>query len=370
MKRLAVIFIFIFLFSFGVKAEESTTYEEQYKSSGIEEIKQSIDKDTLNYLEQYGINPSDRNIADKLSTENVFGHIWNFFKSGLARPLKCLASILCIVLITCLITAFSKTSYSFAPATFAGTLAASIIMAKDLWSAVNAAVSALKACSAFMLSFVPAFAGIVTLSGKAVTGAAAGAALLIAAQAVSNISSFFILPLMGGYLAISICSGISPFLSGTKTAETVKKIAVFVLSLVTTVFIGVISIQTAVNSNADTLSLKTAKFLLGSGVPIAGAALSEAAGTVYASMSLLKSTVGIYGVAVVAAIMLPILCELIIWRGVMLLSSALSDMFGNEKMSSLLRAVDMMLAVLAGVLLTVVFTFIISLSTVVKAGGG
>lgn len=370
MKRIIVIFLLVLLFSVGVKAEENETYEEQYKASGIEEIKQSIDKDALNYLQQYGIDPNDRNIADKLSAENVFSHIWNFFKNGLTRPIKCLAAILCIILLSCLVTAFSDKSQGFAPALFAGTLAASVIMAKDLWSALNAAVSALKACSAFMLSFVPAFAGIVTLSGKAVTGAAAGAALLISAQAVSNISSFFILPLMGGYLAISICSGVSPFLSGTKTAETVKKAAVFILSLISTVFIGVISIQTAVNSSADTLTLKTAKFLLGSGVPIAGTALSEAAGTVYASMSLLKSTVGIYGVAVVAVIMLPILCELIIWRGVMLLSSALSDMFGNEKMSSLLKAVDMMLAVLIGVLLTVIFTFIISLSVVIKAGGG
>ena len=70
----------------------------------------------------------------------------------------------------------------------------------------------------------------------------------------------------------------------------------------------------AVNSSADTLTAKTARFIIGSSVPVAGGVLSEALGTVTASVTLLKSSVGIYGAAACAAILLPLITELLMWR--------------------------------------------------------
>ena len=69
-----------------------------------------------------------------------------------------------------------------------------------------------------------------------------------------------------------------------------------------------------VNSAADNLSMRTAKFIIGSAVPVAGGVLSEALGTLTASVSLLKSSVGIYGVVACVVIFLPLLTELFLWR--------------------------------------------------------
>ena len=175
---------------------------------------------------------------------------------------------------------------------------------------------------------------------------------------------------MGGYLAVSVTSSVSPLINQSGIAESIKKIAMWILSFISTVFIGVLGIQTTVSASADTLTMRTAKFILGSSIPVAGTAISEAFSTVTSSMGLLKSSVGIYGVVVLLLIFLPIITELILWRIVLLINTAASDIFSLPKISSVLKAVDMMLALLIGIILTIAVVFIISLTVVITAGKG
>ena len=219
-----------------------------------------------------------------------------------------------------------------------------------------------------MLSFIPVFAVIVAASGAPVTSASSSGLLLLATQAVSYFSSFVILPLMGGYLALSISSSVSPLINRSGIAEGIKKIAVWVLSAVSAVFVGILGVQTAVNSAADNLSVKTAKFILGTAVPVAGTALSEAVNTVTASMGLLKSSVGIYGTVAAAAIFLPLIIELLMWRAVLIVTGAVSELMSLPKISSLLKAVDVMISLLVGIMLLTLTVFIISLTVVVTFG--
>ena len=219
-----------------------------------------------------------------------------------------------------------------------------------------------------MLSFIPVFAVITAASGAPVTSASMSALLLTAAQGVSYISSFAVAPLMGGYLAVSISGAVSPLLKKTEIASIIKRLSCFIMALVSTVFVGILGIQTAVNSSADSLTAKTAKFIIGSSVPVAGGVLSEALGTVTASMGLLKSSVGIYGAVACAAVILPLAAELLIWRGVLILASAAAELFSLSVISGILRAVDSVMSVLIGILLITGAMFVISLAIVVTAG--
>ena len=63
--------------------------------------------------------------------------------------------------------------------------------------------------------------------------------------------------------------------------------------------------------------------------------------------------------------LLPLIAELLIWRLVLLVTSAAAELFSLSEISGLLRAVDSMLSVLAGVILMVGAMFIISLAAVV-----
>ena len=85
-------------------------------------------------------------------------------------------------------------------------------------------------------------------------------------------------------------------------------------------------------------------------------------------MGLLKSSVGIYGVAVCLFTFLPLITELLMWRAVLLITAGISELFSVTEISGLLKAVDSMMSVLVGIILLVGAMFIISLALVVSAG--
>lgn len=370
MKKIIFTILFSFLFILPVSAQETSYYTEQYEISGAEEIKEYIDEDALRFLEENGLGPENEGWVNSLNAENIFSHIWDFVKNGAKGPSRAAAFILSIILITAAVTSFGDTDGRFAPALFAATLAVALVLATDVWKVISASAEVLEGTSYFMLSFIPVFVGIVSLSGMAVTGASMGALLIGGAEAVSSVSSFFVLPMMGGYLSLSVCSTVSPLLNGSNIAATVKKSTLWILSFVTTLFLGILSVQTAVNSSADSLSMRTARFILGTSVPVAGNVLSEALTTVTASMGLLRSSVGIYGVVALSVMFLPVITELIMWRLAMTVTGMTAQFFSLPKISALLKAVDDMLALLIAIILLVAGMFIISLTVVITAGKG
>ena len=340
-------------------------YAEQYEKSGAGELSENLPDSVREYFEESGIDPSDYGWTDNLTAKSVFSHIFGFIASGAKSPLRAGAAILAVILISAALASAEIKSGAVTAAVYASAAAAAAVVAVPVASVVNASVNAVKGTGVFMLSFIPVFAVIVASAGAQATSVSMSALLLAAAQGVTYVSGFAVLPLMGGYLAVSITSAVSPLMRRTGIADILKKAAMWIMAFISTVFLGILGIQTAVNSSADGLVSKTAKFIIGSSVPVAGGVLSEALGTVTASMGLLKSSVGIYGALACAAMLLPLIAELLIWRLVLLVTSAAAELFSLSEISGLLRAVDSMLSVLAGVILMVGAMFIISLAAVV-----
>ena len=376
-KKLRILILFCLLsalLTLGVRAEESGSpdefYSEQYKNSGAEEIENNLPEQTREYFNENGIDPSDYNWVNSISAESVFKHIFTFIASGAKAPLKAGAGIIAIILISAALGCVEIKSSAMTAAVYAAAAASAAVIAVPVSSVINASVNALRGTGIFMLSFIPIFAVIVAASGAAVTAASMSALLLTASETVTYISSFAVLPLMGGYLAISLSGAVSPAIKKSGIAETVKKLAFWIMAFISAVFIGILGIQTAVNASADTLASKTAKFIIGSSVPVAGGVLSEAINTVTASMGLLKSSVGIYGALACAVTLLPLVIELLIWRAVLLVTSAASELFSLGGIAGLLRAVDSMMSVLIGIILLVGAMFVISLAAVVTGVRG
>ena len=368
MKKIIVltaVIILIFSVRFCVCADDDV-YGEIYRESGMEEVNRSLDGDTRDFLNGENIDPKDPGWVNSLNAENVFSHIFAFLKSGAKAPLKAGAAVIAIVVIAAAFNAYGAGKTDTA-VKFAVTLSVCAVTVFGIYGSINAAVNAVKGSSSFMLTFVPVYMSILSVSGARVTAVSGGAMLLAAAEFISGVSAFFLTALMGAYLSLGISSSVSPLLNGAALAETLKKTGMWLMSLCTTVFIGVLSIASTVNSAADSMTARTAKFIIGTCVPVAGTALSGAVNTVSASMALLRTSVGIYGVAVLSVIFLPVLAELLLWRLMLCVSSGVCEVFSIGETARLLKAVDSMFAFLIGALLLVEATFVISLSVIVGA---
>ncbi len=366
-KNIVLIIALIFCLIIPVSAEETDIYKEQFDASGIDNIQNEIPDSAKDFLDDFSINLSDSNWVSSLNGENAIKHIISFIKSGASTPFKTFGIILALIILSTVITTAVKDNMS-ETVTFATVLAVGATLLSPIYTVITATVDALYGCAMFMTAFVPIFAGIIAASGKPLTSASMSGVLLLAANFVSFIANSAVIPLMGGHLSLSIAASVSPLIQNTNLAGTVKKFSLWIMGFISTIFIGILSIQTAVNSSADSLSLRTAKFIVGSTVPVAGGVLSEALSTVTASLTLLKSSVGIWGVLICAVAFLPIIVELLIWRFGLWGLSFLSDTLGIPKISTLLKSVDSVLSVLVGIVLLSAALFIISLTVVIIGG--
>ena len=186
----------------------------------------------------------------------------------------------------------------------------------------------------------------------------------MACQVVAQIVSSVLVPLMGIYLAFCIAGSLAPGIDVNAVAQVIRKTVSWALGLLLTIFVGLLSLQTMVASGSDTVVSKTAKFLIGSFVPVVGSALSDAFVATQGYMKLLKTTVGVFGVLVAAMTFLPILLQTVMWYLAVNLSSALGEMLGVKPVAQILKSASATLGVLIAVILCFALLIIISTSLV------
>ncbi len=358
-----IIFILFGLCSTKCYAEEVSPddiYQNFFEQSGADRLNDYLPQDIDDYMELFDLDNPHNSVKENLNVKNVFSILADFLKNNIKTPLKTGILILCLILFS---SALGST-YDNKMLHFVTNISVSAVA---VFPAVSIAVGisdAISSSGTFMLAFVPVMAVLIAVKGKPLTSAGFVSVMTIAVQTVTMICSYFVVPLSSMQLAVGISSSLSHNLTPPAVASTIKKISTWTLTFICTVFLCILSIQTAINSPADNLYSKTAKFVLGSAVPVVGNVVSEAFNTVRGSLQLLNSSVALYAVLAVAFILLPILIELIVWRMVLGITHSLSEMLNLKETAILIKSVDQCFALLLGLSILVFALFIISIGIV------
>ena len=95
-------------------------------------------------------------------------------------------------------------------------------------------------------------------------------------------------------------------------------------------------------------------------MPVVGGAIGEAYSSVTGSLSLLRSTVGIYAVAAFFAIGIPVIINLALWTLAVRLACAVSDLLDCRQCSEILKNTAFVFSMINTLLLLCMVVFIIS----------
>ena len=370
MKKIIVFFILLNTFFLPVLAEETedvNIIQQQAEIVGADSLDENLPEETKEFFTKKGITPTDNGWINSFDISDIFKEMFSLFVKRAKAPLVTGGVVLAVILLSGALNS-AQSGMSASTANFAVTAVSAAVIITPLLSVINSAVGVMQSVASFMLAFKPVFAVVVAANGQTATSVSMSSLLLAASQFVELVANHFVIPLMCGYLSISIATGVSPLLSRSSLALTIKRISFWIMSLVTTVFLGVLSVQTAVNASADTIATKTLKFIIGSSVPVAGTVLSEALTTVTSSIGMLKTTVAIYGVVVCCVIFLPILADLLLWRFMLNITGFTAEILSVNTVAELLHSVDTAISVLCGIILLTCAMFIISLAVVVSVG--
>lgn len=188
------------------------------------------------------------------------------------------------------------------------------LCSQDFTALIAQMETALSECKAYLASFVPVFASVLVSCGQAGSAAVYSGLFFTAALFVCDVLCNAGLPAVRIFLAFHAtgCVGGGVDLSGL--ASSLCRASKWALGLCATLFGALVSLQGVFAQSADTLALKTGKFVLGSSIPVVGKAVSDAMGSILAGLKMLKGGVGFAAVAVVGAAFLPMMLHCVAYQ--------------------------------------------------------
>ena len=356
-----------------VQQDTNQILEEQLEISGADDLYNEVPEGTGDLLEENRIDGIDPESILNFSFGDFFNSLWSTIKQELMLPLRIFFTILAVILLCSLFRAFRTTieerGYTTVFTVISILAVCGVIMAPAI-DCITRAAARIEECSNFILSFIPVFTGVVAASGKPITAAGYTTAMFGAVQVIAQIAADFLVPLIGIFLAFCLAGSVNSQLNISGIVSTVRNVVVWTLGLLLTIFVGMLTIRGLVAGSADTVTTKTAKFLLGSFVPVVGGALSEALNSVQGCMGVIRTTVGSFGIIVCFLTFLPILINMLLLMGTFHLSAGIADMMDVEKVSGVLKAGASALSLLFGILLMFAMLLIISVTVLLMLGVG
>ncbi len=205
---------------------------------------------------------------------------------------------------------------------------------------IDRVCAAISVCSNFMLAFIPVFAGVITAGGNPMLAVSYNSFVFFAAQGVVGISESAIKPLTQITLAFGMLSSTVTAVNFSSIIEFIKKITMFLMSIASTMFITILTLNGLLANSADSLSVRGIRFLIGNLVPVVGRAISDGYTSIISGITLIKNTIGTFAIVAVALIILPCVIECICWTLCLFIGSSLADILGLEKQSELIKAMS------------------------------
>lgn len=340
------VFAFVLIAAAFVFASAASAERADY---GTDEIYAALPENARDFMDEHGVTPENGG-AEYLDPTNVLSDIWRLFLDSISAPMKMFTSLLAVILLTSLLGGINNAAGENGVLPLVSSLVSAIIVStyiSDILDSIGVSVSA---ASDFTSVFVPVFAGIIAISGQAATASVFTSVMLIVIQILMQITVQFLLPFAGLMLGVTAAGGLNSDLKIDKLGEGVKKVIIWALGLIMTVFIGILSLQSAISASADSVTLRAAKFAVSNGIPFVGGAVSDALATVKSSVVLLKSGVGSFGIIAGSCILFPVMIHALCYRFFLFLAGIVSEMFAADKITGMIRCGENVVSILIAVI--------------------
>ncbi len=221
----------------------------------------------------------------------------------------------------------------------------------------------------FMYAIIPVIFSLIVAGGGITTVTIVHPLLVSAVGIIAGLVKGVIFPL----ILFSGVFGMVQFLSEgfqvNKIANLLRNLALGLLGLAMTVFIGLITIRGFAASVADSMALRTMKYFTNSFLPVVGGAVSDSVEMAAGCSQVLKSGVGVLGLGLVVLITVFPLIKILAVAMIYYCSSALIQPLGNGRLPDALQNVGGTFLHLFGSVVITALMFFIAISILVGVAG-
>ena len=347
--------------------------QEQYDLSGASQLEDALPEGARDTLEDSGLLDGDLTGESALSfldLPKLLGSLWESIKTTAKEPIRILALIVVTILVCAMAESMKSTFFSESLSPVVSVVAAlciAVAVVAPVYRLIQDLNQTLLSTNQFIATFAPIYSTVAATSGQPLTATAYSGVLMLVVQGVSAICSSTIVPLLGLMLAFSVTGAVQSDLRVSAISGGLKNAVVLLLTLLLTIFCGVLSMQSFVTSASDNLAMKTGKLLIGNMVPIVGGAVSDALSSVYGCLKVVKNGVGVFGIAAVVVSFVPLLLRCLLYKATLWAGAFFCDMLGVSSVRDTLKSIGNCLTIAVALLFT--YALLVIITTVIVMMG-
>lgn len=220
----------------------------------------------------------------------------------------------------------------------------------------------------FMQALLPLLLTLLVAVGGITSAAIFHPLVFITITAFGTIMKNVVLPLIFFAAVLEVVSGLSKEFQVSKLSGLLKGLAMGLMGLMSTIFLGVMAIQGVAGAVGDSLTYRTAKFATDTFIPVVGGVFSDALGAIIRSSLLMKNAVGIAGVLIIALMLAVPLVKIITMSFIYKLAGAVIQPVGEDNISDCLNGLGNNLITVFAAVAMVGLLFFFTIAIVVGLG--
>ena len=243
-----------------------------------------------------------------------------------------------------------------------------VLAVNSFSSAIGYAKDAIGGMIQFMLAMVPLLFSLLASMGSVVTVSVLHPLIIFMINAVSTVIYSVVFPLLFFSAVLHIASALTDRFKVTHLANVMRNFAAGLMGVMLTIFLGVISVQGATGSVTDGVTMRTAKFVTGSFVPVIGRTFSDAADTVMSASMLVKNSIGLAGVIILIFICAFPAVKILTLALIYSVAAAVMQPLGDSPIVGCLQTIGKTLIYVFGALAAVGLMFFLAVTIILMAG--
>lgn len=350
------------MFTYTCFAEDSSeSGVTEQAQSVFSELLSSLEEETKEALSEIGIDDADYTQLLSLSPKRVVDAILELITGKMSEKLKAVGFVCALLVLSAVLEGFAQPdSTMHSVFSVFTTLLIVVSLLLPVSESLVQAFSAMELSSNFLLAYIPAFAGVISMSGKPLSSAAYSSVMIGLSNLLAQCNVKVFLPVVQVFFSLNIASSVQPKYAFNSLVAFFKKAVTVLLGFSATIFTGLLAIKGSLASAGDSVAVRGVKMLVGSAVPVVGSALSDAYTSVLGSITLIQSAVGIFGIVVFALMHVPVILDLLLWYLALSFTASVSEALGQKQAATLLNGIASTVSLVNTLVIFTAFVLIIS----------
>ncbi len=308
-------------------------------------------------------------IIGRIGNTNIFNNILNIFGREIKTAISNIGIIMIVIIIHSMLVTISETLGNKSVSQVAYFVQYIIIVTlvlSNFSDIINMVKEAIINLVGFSNSLIPLLITLMLTTGAIVSAGVVKPVLLILINFIGNFITNFILPLVIIGTVLGIVSKISNKVRIDKLAKFMKALGVWILGIIMTLFVTVLSLEGTITQTVDGVTAKTAKAAVSTVIPVVGKILGDATDAVIGSAGIIKNAVGFLGILVISGICISPIIKLTLLSFTYYIASCVCQPIADEKVIGLLDSIGDTFKILLAIIFCVSLMLIIGLTIVIK----